>query len=65
MNEDEQIMIEVLENVLEMINECGTTKQSTQLEIQLGEDRKGDTILVSVNYVKKKKNKQDKKEMLN
>lgn len=64
---EEEAVIEVMQHIFELMNDCVETKKTNELEIMLGDENTGDKLLVSISYLKtnNKKVKKQTKVILN
>jgi hypothetical protein len=60
--EQEQNLMVVIEEILDMLNNCIENKVSEELEMTLGDENMGDTLILQAIYVK---NKNADKKVLN
>lgn len=60
--EGDELITAIIENLLNMIEVCTETKESDELELELGGENMGDKVVVTVKFVE---NKNSKSKVLN
>lgn len=64
--DDEAEFVKVIQQIVDMMNDCITNKTSEEMELTLGEENLGDSLIITMQYNKVKKTKSGKnKELLN